>query len=196
MSPGLDKTSLRVRLRGLRRRLATEIPDAAQRAAERLPLARLPRYRVFGLYHAMGSEMDPMPLMYELHSGDAKPTLPVALDRDSPLVFRLWSKGMRLEPDALGVPAPVPTMPVLTPDLVVVPLLGFDRKGGRLGQGAGHYDRTLRMLRAKKPVFALGLAYAGQEVEELPLEAHDERLDAILTETDYIEVAPGTRAAD
>ena len=188
MSPAPDKTALRVRLRGLRRRLAAEIPDAARRAAERLPLERLPPYRVFSLYQALGSEMDPGPLMHALQRRDARPTLPVAIDRHSPLVFRLWDKGMRLEPDAFGIPAPAPIMPALTPDLVVVPLLGFDRRGHRLGQGAGHYDRTIAHLRARKPVFVIGLAYSGQEVAELPAEPHDERLDAILTETDYLEV--------
>ena len=61
-------------------------------------------------------------------------------------------------------------------------------KRGRLGQGAGHYDRAIANLRAIKPVFVLGLAYAGQEVDALPMEPHDQRLDAILTETGYIEV--------
>jgi 5-formyltetrahydrofolate cyclo-ligase len=72
---------------------------------------------------------------------------------------------------------------------VIAPVLAFDRAGQRLGQGAGHYDRTLANLRALRPVFVLGLAYAGQEVEALPAEPHDERLDAILTETAYIEVS-------
>jgi 5-formyltetrahydrofolate cyclo-ligase len=71
---------------------------------------------------------------------------------------------------------------------VVAPLLAFDRAGRRLGQGAGHYDRALAELRAVRPVFVLGLGFSGQEVDELPHEAHDQRLDAILTETDYIEV--------
>ncbi|MDB5445251.1 MAG: 5-formyltetrahydrofolate cyclo-ligase [Phenylobacterium sp.] len=188
MTPVPDKTALRVRLRGLRRRLAAELPDAARRAAERLPLDRLPPYRVFSLYHPLGSEMDPAPLLDELWKGEAKPTLPVAVDRHSPLIFRLWNKGMRLEPDAFGIPAPVPIMPALTPDLVIAPVLGFDRRGHRLGQGAGHYDRTIANLRSNKSVFVIGLAYSGQEVAELPAEPHDERLDAILTETDYIEV--------
>jgi 5-formyltetrahydrofolate cyclo-ligase len=188
MIPLADKSALRARLRGIRRRLAAEIPDAAQRAAKRLPVDRLPPFRVFSLYHPQGSELDPLPLMRALWSREATPTLPVAVDRHSPLVFRLWNKGMRLEPDAFGIPAPVPVMPALTPDLVVAPVLGFDRRGHRLGQGAGHYDRTIANLRATKSVFVIGLAYSGQEVDELPAEAHDARLDAILTETDYIEV--------
>jgi 5-formyltetrahydrofolate cyclo-ligase len=69
-----------------------------------------------------------------------------------------------------------------------VPLVAFDRAGGRLGQGGGHFDRTLAALDAEKPVFAIGLAYAGQEVARLPSEEHDRRLDAILTEKEYIAV--------
>jgi 5-formyltetrahydrofolate cyclo-ligase len=102
--------------------------------------------------------------------------------------FYLWDPTARLEPDAYGIPAPPPTAPQVEPDLVIAPLLGFDRKGGRLGQGAGHYDLALAQLRASRPVYAIGLAFSGQEIAELPVEPHDQRLDAILTETGYIEV--------
>ena len=67
-------------------------------------------------------------------------------------------------------------------------MLAWDRTGGRLGQGGGHYDRTLETLSSHGAIFALGLAYAGQEVAEVPLEPHDQKLDAILTETGYIEI--------
>jgi 5-formyltetrahydrofolate cyclo-ligase len=188
VSTGLDKTALRSRLRAVRRRLAAETPDAGERAAMLLPVRRLPRYRVFSLYVPQGSEIDPMPLHARLYEHGSHITLPAAADRASPLAFRLWERGLRLEPDAFGVPAPAPVMPELIPDLIVAPVLGFDRRGHRLGQGAGHYDRTIANLRATRPVFVLGLAFSGQEVEELPAEPHDERLDAILTETEYIEV--------
>ena len=71
--------------------------------------------------------------------------------------------------------------------MVIAPLLAFDRGGGRLGQGGGHYDRTLEALRVQGRVFVVGLAYAGQEVAEVPSQPHDQKLDAILTETGYIE---------
>jgi len=182
------KTALRVRLRGLRRRLAAEIPDAAERAALHVPLERLPPFAVFALYHPAGSEIDPRPLLARLRQGGARAALPAAACRDGPLDFRLWDEAVRLEPDAFGIPAPPPLAARVEPDLVVAPVLGFDRAGRRLGQGAGHYDRTLSNLRARKPVFVIGLAYAGQEVDQLPDEAHDERLDAILTEMGYFEV--------
>jgi 5-formyltetrahydrofolate cyclo-ligase len=187
MTP-LDKTALRVRLRGLRRRLAAEAPDAAERAAALLPLDWLPRVGVVSGYHPLGSEIDPRPLIGRLAAMGAAPALPVAADRDSPLEFRRWDVRAALEPDAFGIPSPPATAELLIPDLVIVPLLAVDRQGNRLGQGAGHYDRTLANLRAAGPVFVLGLAYSGQEVDAVPAEAHDQRLDAILTETDYLEV--------
>jgi 5-formyltetrahydrofolate cyclo-ligase len=188
VTDALDKTALRVCLRGLRRRLATEIPDAAARAAALLPLDRLPAFQSFSGYHPMGSEFDPRPLMLRLAESGATPALPVAASRDAALEFREWDPREGLEPDAFGVPSPPLWAAAVMPDLVLAPVLGFDRRGNRLGQGAGHYDRTLANLRATKPVFVLGLAFSGQEVDELPAEAHDERLDAILTETGYIEV--------
>lgn len=188
MTQASEKTALRVRLRGLRRRLAAEIPDAAERATRNLPLERLPPFEVFALYHAMGSEMDPRPLLPLLRTHGARAALPSASDRDAALTFRLWDQAVRLEPDAFGIPAPPPLAPEVLPDLVIAPVLGFDRAGRRLGQGAGHYDRTLANLRAAKSVFVIGLAFSGQELTELPAEGHDEGLDAILTETAYTEL--------
>jgi 5-formyltetrahydrofolate cyclo-ligase len=189
----IDKTALRARLRGLRRRLAAEVPDAAERAAARLPIARLPPFKIFSLYMPMGSEMDPRPLLGPLSRAGAQAALPAAGGHEAALSFRLWDPAMRLEPDAFGIPAPPALAQPVEPDLVIAPLLAFDRAGRRLGQGAGHYDRTLAGLRARRPVFVLGLAFAGQEIGELPEDAHDQRLDAILTETDYMPVAAGRR---
>jgi len=184
----LTKSKLRAALRRKRRALADASPDAARRAAERLPLARLPAFACFSAYHALGGELDPSPLVRRLALTGAFFALPVAEAADAPLVFRAWDSRDVPAPDLFGVPAPPPSAPVLHPDLIVCPLLAFDRMGGRLGQGGGHYDRTIAGLRAVKPVFVLGLAYAGQEVAALPMEPHDQRLDAILTENGYIEV--------
>ncbi|MET0273010.1 MAG: 5-formyltetrahydrofolate cyclo-ligase [Phenylobacterium sp.] len=183
-----DKSELRARLRGLRRSLAAGRPDAGRQAAELLPLERLPTFAVVSGYQPMGSEIDPRPLMLRLARAGARTALPVAIHRDEALAFRAWAPGEPLEPDAFGIPAPPASAPLMTPDLVIAPLLAFDARGNRLGQGAGHYDRTLANLRRLGAVFVLGLAYAGQEVAELPAEAHDEGLDAILTETAYIAV--------
>ena len=183
-----NKRDLRRRMRAKRIRLAHEIPDAAERAVEHLPDNRLPAFASFAGYYALGAELNPSPLIRHLAGMGAFFALPVCEGPDRPLLFRMWESRDRLIPDALGVPAPPPWSQMMHPDLVIAPLLAFDRKGGRLGQGGGHYDRTLQGLRSNKKVFVLGLAYAGQELPEVPSEPHDQRLDAILTETGYIEV--------
>ena len=71
----------------------------------------------------------------------------------------------------------------MEPEILIVPLVAFDRKGGRLGYGGGFYDRTLEMLRAERPTMAIGFAYTGQEAGDLPLEPTDQPLDMIVTET-------------
>ncbi|WP_430421925.1 5-formyltetrahydrofolate cyclo-ligase [Phenylobacterium sp.] len=177
-----DKTALRAQLRSLRRKLAAEAPDAGQRAAALWP--GRPGAGTFALYHPAGSEIDPTPLRARVPAGSV--CLPVAQSRQGALIFRRHMTGEALVPDALGIPAPDVNAAVL-PDVVFAPLLAFDRRGGRLGQGGGHYDRTLANLRRMKAIFVIGLAYAGQERPEIPMEPHDQRLDAILTETEYVE---------
>jgi 5-formyltetrahydrofolate cyclo-ligase len=179
----LDKTALRARLRSLRRRLAAEAPDAGERAAALWPGRA--GAASFALYHPAGSEIDPTPLRARLPEGSV--ALPVAQSREGALVFRRRLLGQALVPDALGIPAPDMQAEPVLPDVVFAPLLAFDRRGGRLGQGGGHYDRTLANLRRIRPTFVVGLAYAGQELPEIPMEPHDQRLDAILTETEYLE---------
>lgn len=180
-----DKTALRSELRALRRRLAAENPEAAYAAAQHWPRERFADAKVVALYHPAGSEIDPTPLRGRIAAGHV--ALPVATSRQGALVFRLHKTGQALVPDALGIPAPDLSATAALPDVVVAPLLAFDRKGGRLGQGGGHYDRTLANLRRMKTIFVVGLAYAGQELPEIPMEAHDQRLDAILTDADYVE---------
>jgi 5-formyltetrahydrofolate cyclo-ligase len=88
-----------------------------------------------------------------------------------------------------GVLEPSPDRASLAPDIVLVPLLGFDRAGHRIGYGQGHYDRTLSALRARGPVLAIGLAFAAQETPDALAQGHDQRLDAVLTPDGVIECA-------
>jgi 5-formyltetrahydrofolate cyclo-ligase len=120
----------------------------------------------------------------------ARLALPVTPAKDStgPLRFHLWRADAALHLSPFGVYEPDPGSESLDPDVLLTPLLAFDRSGGRLGYGAGHYDRTLARLRATKPVVAIGLAFAAQEIDQVPMDAHDQRLDAILTERAFIKV--------
>ena len=185
-----DKAELRVRLRSERRRLAQAVPDAAACAARAFATFDLAPRCVVALYRPQGAELDPGPLAPRLREQDARIALPVAVAEHAPLVFRLPIPGAALPRDAAGVPAPGPEAQEVTPHVVVVPLLAFDATGARLGQGGGYYDRTLAALRARGRVFALGLAYAGQEAPALPVEPHDQRLDAVLTEVGLRLFAP------
>lgn len=174
-------------MRDQRRALAAADSQAAVRAAAHAPLTRLGPGPVAG-YIAQGAELDPAPLMAVLAEAGVSLVLPTALSREAPLVFRPWTPGAALSPDAFGIPAPLADQPQVRPTALIVPLLAFDRRGGRLGQGAGVYDRAIAALGAEHRPFLLGYAYAGQEVEDLPVEPHDQRLDAILTEAGLIEV--------
>lgn len=133
-------------------------------------------------YVPIRDELDPNPLLDALASAGATCCLPVILGRGQPLRFRLWRPGDALVSGPFGVPAPAEAAAEVAPTLVLVPMLGFDRKGHRLGYGAGFYDRTLDRLRRHGRVLAIGLAYAGQELPLIPADPHDQPLDWIVTE--------------
>ena len=135
-------------------------------------------------YAPIGTEIDIWPLLKFLHEAGQSTALPVIAAPDHPLIFREWTPLTQMEKDAYGVEYPS-SGSKLTPELIFVPLLAFTSKGERLGYGGGFYDRTLDTLRAEREVFACGVAYAGQEVEELPTDAHDAKLDGILTEDGF-----------
>ena len=142
-------------------------------------------------YWPFRTEIDPRPLMRRLIHAGARIALPVTPAKGSAeaLRFKIWAAGDELHPGAFGVHEPHPGAEAAEPDLLLVPLLAFDRSGGRLGYGAGHYDRALERLRAIKPLRAIGLAFAAQEVDTVPTKTHDQPLDAILTERAFIEVS-------
>jgi 5-formyltetrahydrofolate cyclo-ligase len=135
-------------------------------------------------YMAMRTEIDPMPAM--LDALDHGPVgVPVIMGPGVPLRFRRWEPGMAMVDGGFGALVPV-SGDWMTPEVVVVPLVAFDRAGGRLGYGGGFYDRTLQELRAGGPVVAIGFAWAAQEAQGLPLEATDQPLDLVVTEAGII----------
>ncbi len=141
-----------------------------------------PKGAIIAGYWPMGDEMDPRPLMLALASRGQAMALPVTPPRGQPLAFRAWVPGAALRPGPMGTSEPV-AGEELRPDLVLVPLLAFDRAGRRLGYGGGYYDRTLAALPGAK---AIGIAYAGQEMPEVPAGPQDMRLPLIATEDGVI----------
>ena len=138
---------------------------------------------VASLFHAIGSEPDAMPLATSLHEAGVTLVLPVDWSHGNALVYRRWIPGDRLIVGPLGIAEPLADAPELEPDILFIPLLAFDRRGHRLGYGAGNVDRTLGALRRRKTVRAIGIAYAVQEEATVPNDEHDEPVDLIVTET-------------
>lgn len=146
-------------------------------------------------YHTVGSEADCLPLLARLSGEGHAVALPVVARRAAPLVFRRWRAGEALTGGVLGIPVPGDDAPLIEPDILLVPLLAFDRAGFRLGYGGGYYDRTLADLRARKRIVAIGFAYAAQEVETVPHDRLDARLDWVLTEAGAIATGERDHAA-
>ena len=138
-----------------------------------------------GGYWPLEGEMDVRPLLVALSDFDFQLSLPCVERKAAPLTFRQWTSGDDLCLGAFGVREPLPDKLSVKPSLLFLPLLAFTPDGKRLGYGGGYYDRTLEALRRKGDVFACGVAYAGQEVTELPTDEHDQRLDAILAEDGF-----------
>ena len=130
---------------------------------------------------AIGDEIDPALLLARLSNDGCQLALPVMVGRTQPLQFRLWRPGDALRTVQWGIREPLESAPALVPDLLLVPLLAFDRRGHRLGYGGGYYDRTLAGLRQHQSPLAVGLAFDEQEVDAVPHLDYDQRLDRILT---------------
>jgi 5-formyltetrahydrofolate cyclo-ligase len=150
-------------------------------AARGLPIEITPGAIVSG-YSPIRNEIDPVPLMRALGAQGARLALPAVLARGKSLAFRAWSPDARLMLGPLGILEPSPAAAEVIPDIMLVPLAAFDRLGHRIGYGAGHYDHTLAHLRKVKPIAAIGLAFAAQEIEAVPALQHDVALDFVLTE--------------
>jgi len=133
-------------------------------------------------YHPFDTEIDCLPLLAALESAGWRVALPVVVARGEPLLFRQWTVGAPLRKGMWDILVPGDSAEIVVPDVLLAPLLAFDRSGFRLGYGGGFYDRSLQQLRAAGTATAVGVAYAVQEMERCPREAFDQPLDAVLTE--------------
>ncbi len=201
MAPNLHELKRRLRSEAKERRAETAAQASAAAAAVARRLTELLDEGLVGLkaggrvsgYWPKGDELDPRPAMAALAARGHPLGLPVVVAPGAPLAFRAWQEGDDLAPAGFGLHEPTSSRPELTPDLLLVPLLAFDRRGGRLGYGGGFYDRTLARLRRGGRPIAVGLSYADQEQPSLPQATGDQRLDWIVTETETIAVALGDR---
>jgi len=192
---GLSKSDLRATALAARDGLSAAQRTAAALglAARGLPFAIAPGSIVSG-YSPIRGELDPAPLMQRLAGLGARLALPAVTARGRSLTFRAFTAGDRLLLGPLGILEPSPAAAEMIPDIMLVPLAAFDRAGHRIGYGAGHYDHTLAHARKMKPIAAIGVAFAAQEIEAVPALPHDVALDYVLTETQAFDFRSGDLA--
>lgn len=146
---------------------------------------------IVACYWRIRDEMDCQPILVRLMDREQPVCLPVVLGDEQTLELRLWEQGAALYPSGFGTLAPAELAPVVEPDIILMPLLGFDSRGTRLGYGGGYYDRTLAAM--NKAPMLVGLAFASQEIDAIPHEAHDVPLDAVVTEAGVRHFLTGAR---
>ncbi len=186
-----EKAAIRSVKIALRRKLGeAEVRAAAKRAAEHalalLQTAGGVSGKIVSFYMPIQGELDPGPLAEELRAAGAVLALPRVKTGEEPMTFREWRTDDPLDKAYGGIREPDPAAPEVVPDVVIVPLAAFDRRGFRIGYGKGHFDRTLGPLEREQRPLTIGYAFALQEVEEVPRELHDVPLDAVVTESEII----------
>ena len=182
------KAALRQAALERRDRLPADMRAAAAEtiAARPLPVSPGPE-TIVSAFSPIRSEINPMPLLRAFAKAGARLALPTLVARGEPLLFREWTFGAELKRGQWGIREPTADAPEVHPDVLIVPLAAFDRRGYRIGYGAGYYDLTLNGLRAIKPITAIGIAFADQEIDAVPALSHDARLDLVVTEQDVID---------
>jgi 5-formyltetrahydrofolate cyclo-ligase len=174
----IDKPALRRRLRAARAAFAgapMPVPDAFR--------ARLAPGMIVASYVLIGGEADPAPFARAAFEAGCAVALPHVVDRATPLRFLAWQTELELTAGPFGLRQPAADVEELTPDIILTPLVGFDRRGNRIGQGAGHYDRAFA---AHADAWRVGVAWSIQEVPTLAPDPWDVPLHAIATEKEWI----------
>lgn len=188
------KAALRIEAHKRRAQLHPSLRgDAARDAISHfLEAVEVGRGEIVAAYWPIRDELDIKALIGRLMDAGQPVCLPVVLGDEQPLELRLWQEGVPLYEAGFGTLAPEDGAPRVEPDVILMPLLGFDRYGTRLGYGGGYYDRTLAHLQ-KRPRL-VGFAFARQEIDRIPRQPHDVPLDAIVTELGvrHFEKAPIT----
>lgn len=183
-----EKQFMRTDARDRRRGFVAALDPLAHRLAFKVlptPLAQLIGARdTIALYNAIDDEAPAQRLAHALHARGKKLALPCVLDRLGSMEFRRWHPDDPLVPGPFGTSHPAPDREVVSPDVIIAPLLAFDAAMGRLGQGGGYYDRSFAR---HETALRIGLAWSVQQVEHVPVDPWDLPLHAVLTETSLIE---------
>ena len=144
-----------------------------------------------GLYYPISNEISPLVFIKYFKDNNITTSLPVVDSNSNSMVFKKWFKKEKLQKSHIGTYEPLRINKTIFPQVIVVPMLMFDRKLNRLGYGAGYYDKSISTLKRhfdkkQKNFITIGLAYSEQETKTIPYESHDQRLDFIVTEKEIL----------
>jgi len=144
-----------------------------------------------GLYYPIFNEISPLVFIEYFKVNKITTALPVVDCNSNSMVFKKWFKKEKLQKSHIGSYEPLRTNKTIFPQVIVVPMLMFDRKLNRLGYGAGYYDKLISTLKRyfdkkQKNFITIGLAYSEQETKSIPYESHDQKLDFIVTEKEIL----------
>jgi 5-formyltetrahydrofolate cyclo-ligase len=152
----------------------------------------LPHGAIVAAYWPIRDELDCKPVLTRLVDSGQPVCLPIVTGDDQPLTMRLWAQAAPLYASGFGSLAPGDDAPIVEPDVIIMPLLGFDTSGTRLGYGGGYYDRTLALM-TRRPQL-IGYAFAAQQLPSIPHEPHDIPLDMVVTEDGIVRFNEGKSA--
>ncbi|MCF6343581.1 MAG: 5-formyltetrahydrofolate cyclo-ligase [Devosiaceae bacterium] len=178
----INKSELRNEAKAKRAALSSNFMLQAANQAAEIFLQNIPleKVNVIAAYYAMNNELKILPLVEKLWAKNKQICLPSVIENNQPMIFRAWQRGDELIDGAHNIKVPDENAPILVPDIIIMPLVAFDKKGNRLGYGKGYYDRTIAQM-DKKPLL-VGYAYSVQEVEKIEHESHDVPLDYLVSE--------------
>ncbi len=182
-SAALLKAAMRRAVLGQRRAAHTARgAEAAAELALRVTAAVAASNNKIAGYWPLGDEIDCRPTLAALKTTGAEVALPVVAGQGQVLLFRAWAPGDPLDSGPFGTAHPSVRSAVVAPDVLLLPLIAFDATGQRLGYGAGYYDRTVSALRKDRAITVIGVAYDEQEVAAVPVDGHDQTMDAVITD--------------
>ncbi|MEQ1705656.1 MAG: 5-formyltetrahydrofolate cyclo-ligase [Rickettsiales bacterium] len=178
-----NKKFLREKIIAERLLIPAPITSSASEKIEKYLLDIISENSKVAAYCAMRGEVDVSGLLEKLQARGNKTALPVVMENEKILKFLEVTSDATLVAGKYGISCPQPHLPEIIPDVVIVPLVAFDGSGNRLGYGGGYYDATLAHLRIRnEKLLVIGVAYAMQRVEKLPVHTGDQKMDMVVTE--------------
>jgi 5-formyltetrahydrofolate cyclo-ligase len=194
MSVSIDeqKKTFRTQAKATRLEAFHQVPEAGEQIAQQLLSLAFSTGANISAFWPLAEELDTLPLLHALHKQGHQMLLPVMLGAGKPLEFGTWQPGDVLKEAAFKTLEPSDDKARLAPDIMLCPLLAFDRRGYRMGYGGGFYDRSIAQLQQQGNLLTIGIAFAAQEVAEIPTGEYDMPLDMIVTEQEVIRIVPDT----